>query len=365
MTLSATLSYYLGRQFLSWLAGIFLCFMMIALLFDFVEMMRRAASKDQASIGIVLQMTLFKLPHLLQTTLPFMVLFAGMFSFWRLARANEAVVSRAAGISAWQIILPAILIVAGIGILQVAVINPFAAAMLTKYEKLEADYLEGRTSMLAVSKSGLWLRQVNDDGGYSVIHALRVAQEEMDLRDVIIFRFSDKNQFIERIDARSAQLKDKHWLIPAGWRSTPTNVSQAFLAMKIKTDLTENRILESFAPPETMSFWDLPAFIDLLEASGFSGHRHRLHFHALLAYPLLLCSMILIAASFTLRINRRTRATVTLLGGLMCSFFLYFLTDVVHALGLSASIPIPLAAWTPAGVSTLIGLAMLFHLEDG
>jgi lipopolysaccharide export system permease protein len=32
---------------------------------------------------------------------------------------------------------------------------------------------------------------------------------------------------------------------------------------------------------------------------------------------------------------------------------------------LSASVPIMLAAWTPAGISTLVGLAMLFHLEDG
>jgi lipopolysaccharide export system permease protein len=114
-----------------------------------------------------------------------------------------------------------------------------------------------------------------------------------------------------------------------------------------------------------MSFWRLPAFIKTIEAAGFSGHRHRLHYYALIAYPLLLSSLILIAASFTLRINRRTGATAALLGGLGCSFAVYFMTDIVHALGLSASIPILLAAWTPAGVTTLLGLAVLFHLEDG
>ena len=44
---------------------------------------------------------------------------------------------------------------------------------------------------------------------------------------------------------------------------------------------------------------------------------------------------------------------------------LYVLSDVVFALGLSGKIPVVLAAWTPAGVSSLLGLAMLFHLEDG
>ncbi len=46
-------------------------------------------------------------------------------------------------------------------------------------------------------------------------------------------------------------------------------------------------------------------------------------------------------------------------------FFLFFFLDVVSALGLRESIPIVLAAWAPAGISALLGLAMVFHLEDG
>ena len=52
-------------------------------------------------------------------------------------------------------------------------------------------------------------------------------------------------------------------------------------------------------------------------------------------------------------------------GGVLAGFLLYFLTDLVLALGASGAIPVVLAAWTPAGVSSLLGLAMLFHLEDG
>jgi len=39
--------------------------------------------------------------------------------------------------------------------------------------------------------------------------------------------------------------------------------------------------------------------------------------------------------------------------------------DIVFALGLSATIPVALAAWTPAGISMLMGAALLLHLEDG
>jgi lipopolysaccharide export system permease protein len=44
---------------------------------------------------------------------------------------------------------------------------------------------------------------------------------------------------------------------------------------------------------------------------------------------------------------------------------LYFVSDIVFALGLSAKIPILLAAWTPAAVSMIFGASMLLHLEDG
>jgi lipopolysaccharide export system permease protein len=44
---------------------------------------------------------------------------------------------------------------------------------------------------------------------------------------------------------------------------------------------------------------------------------------------------------------------------------LYFSTDVVYALGLSARIPVLLAAWSPATVCCLLGSALLFHFEDG
>jgi len=143
--------------------------------------------------------------------------------------------------------------------------------------------------------------------------------------------------------------------------SMPTHEKNYWLA----TDLTLNKIQDSFARPETMSFWNLPGFINTLEKAGFSAVRHRLYWHSLLAAPFLMCAMVLIAASFTLRHSRRGGTSFVIAGGVMTGFVLYFFSDIVFALGLSDSIPVALAAWTPSGVATLLGLATLLHLEDG
>ena len=134
---------------------------------------------------------------------------------------------------------------------------------------------------------------------------------------------------------------------------------------RLETELTPEKIQESFASPQTLSFWDLPTFIDALEATGFSSVPQRLHYNALLAQPLLLSAMVLFAAAFALRQTRRGGTLVMAVSGVAAGFFIFVMTDVVMALGLSESIPVGMAAWMPAGVSLLIGTATLLHLEDG
>lgn len=364
MGLSATLSAYLVRHVAFWLATVFAGVTGVALLFDTVELLRRSAGKAEVGIMVVLQMSVFKLPHLVQQMLPFCVLLGATLAFWRLARANELVVTRAAGISAWQILAPAITIAVLVGIIQIALFNPLASVMLSKFEQLETRYLKPSISFLSVSSTGLWLRQ-SDATGQSVIHASRVAQSDMSLHGVIIFLFEGEDRFIGRIDAKNARLREGFWEIQNAWISAPNKRPFYAARHRLDTDLTLTKILDSFASPETMSFWQLPRFIDTLEKAGFSGHRHKLYWHSLLASPLLLAAMILVAAIFSLRTSRRGGVALSICGAVLSGFFLYIMSDLVYALALSASIPTLLAAWMPAGVSTLLGLTALFHIEDG
>ena len=364
MGLSATLSAYLARHIAFWLAAVFAIVTGVAFLFDTVEMLRRSAGKTDIGIIAILQMSILKLPFLVQQLLPFCVLLGATLAFWNLARANELVVTRAAGVSVWQILAPPTAIAILVGVVQVSLFNPLASAMLSKFEQMEARYLKRSVSLLSVSSAGLWLRQ-SDATGQSVIHANRVAQSDMSLSDVIIFLFEGDDHFIGRIDAENARLRDGYWDIRNAWISSPNKRPYHVTTHRMDTDLTLNKILDSFASPETMSFWQLPSFIKILEKAGFTGHRHKLYWHSLLASPMLMAAMVLVAAIFALRASSRAGAAWSISGAVLCGFLLYFMSDLVYALGLSASIPALLAAWTPAGVSTLLGLSALFHIEDG
>jgi lipopolysaccharide export system permease protein len=274
------------------------------------------------------------------------------------------VVTRAAGVSVWQFLLPGLVLAAVIGGVTVTVFNPFASATAWRYGQIEDKHLSKRPKLLAVSSSGLWLREARKDG-QSVVHAQRISQPDMRLSDVIIFVYEGVDRFVRRIDGHTAVLRDGYWELKDVLVSAPDRPSEFFDEYRLDTGLSLDQIQESFAPPETMSFWELPGFISTLESAGFSALRHRLYWHSLLAVPLLLCAMVLIAATFSLRLTRRGGTGLLILGGLFAGFFLYAVTDIILALGLSEKIPVALAAWSPAGIFTLLGVAMLLHLEDG
>ncbi len=362
--LSGTLSGYIARQFTGRWAAFFLGLSGIIVLVSMVDLLDRLANKQGAGLGIILTMVLLRLPHLVQEVMPFTVLFSGLATFWRLTRAHELVVARAAGVSVWQFLLPALSVAALIGVVSITVLNPVASALLGRFEQIEARFSGRQESALALSGSGLWLRQADRDG-QSVIHAARASPDSMTLHRVIVFRFGANDRFLSRIDASRAELGDGVWRITGAALSVPGARTRRVEALELETELTPAKILESFADPETISFWSLPGFIRLLENAGFSAQRHKLQLNRLLATPLLLAAMILLAATFSLRPQRQGHVALVVVLGMLAGFLLYFLSNFVFALGLSGKIPVILAGWAPAGVSAMLGLAMLLHLEDG
>lgn len=364
MRLSWTLSRYFGLQLLVGIGAVTAVFSALIFLGSMVELMRRSAGNAEVNFSTLIMMGAFQMPAQIERALPFAVLFGALWSYIRLGRNHELVVVRASGVSVWQFLLPGIVLALLTGIFAISTYNPISASFTSRFELLEAKYLRGGVSLLAVSPSGLWLRQA-DARGQSVIHALRASNQGLDLEDVIIFLYEGKDKFVGRIDAAQARLRDGYWEISQATRTGPNQPAQFLASDRLSTSLTPERIQDSFASPETLSFWDLPGFIDVLEEAGFSAVRHRLHWHSLLAMPLLLCAMIMISATFALRTSTRTGIAMTVLGTLVTGFVLYFLTDLALALGRTGSLPVLLAAWTPAGISILLGVSLLLHLEDG
>jgi lipopolysaccharide export system permease protein len=300
-----TLFRYIARQFFTWCTIIFLSMMSIVFLLDYIELIRRAGTRPDATLLVLLEMAALKQPDMMQQVLPFAILFGTMMAFWRMTRSHELVVARAAGISVWQFLAPPLSGSFLVGVLMVTVFNPIASVMQASYEQLESRILRGGGDQLTLTRTGFWLRQSDDVGNHSIIHAKSFAIKGRALDNVMILFLANDTKLARRIDAQEALLKNGIWEVRDGTDWEPGKPLAPFTTMNVDTNLTLNKIQESFASPETMSFWELPGFIRLLDASGFSSQKHRLYFNALLARPFLYAAMVLIAAAFSLRMQRR------------------------------------------------------------
>jgi lipopolysaccharide export system permease protein len=274
----------------------------------------------------------------------------------------------------WQFLLPGVVVVATLGLLFVTVINPVGAATISRFERLEGKYLTNRPSQLSILPSGLWLRQTGEQGiGFRdnlvaneyVIHAVRMNQSNYALEGVMILLYDNSQHFIGRVDAPTAMLAPGEWVVSDAVLSAPEGLPQTVAEFRMPTELTIAQIQDSFAAPETFSFWQLPGFIGVLEKAGFSALQHRLHFHSLMALPLLLAGMVLLAAVFSLRTTRRGRTGMMIVIGLAVGFLVYFMTNIIYTLGASGDLPIALAAWAPSLIVLMVAGATLLHLEDG
>lgn len=364
MRLPWTLSRYIARHFALSVLLSLLAVVGVTMLIDIVELIRRASGKELVTFPLILQMALLRIPSLAEKLLPFAVLIGSMLSLAKLTRTHELVVARSAGVSVWQFLAPAASVVMAIGVFAVTIFNPFSAALLLRYEQMEGKYFTGRPSLLSISSSGLWLRQIESQGEH-IIHALRISQSDMSFSNLIVFTFNPDNKFTERLDAKQAVLQPGNLQLLSVTRSVPGDPPQDIPEYGLPTTLTLEHIQDSFASPETMSFWYLPSFISMLENAGFSALKHKLYWHSLLASPFLLAGSVLVAAVFSLRLPRRGKVGILIVAGVITGFLLHFFTDIIFALGSAGTLPSMLAAWTPSVVMLMIGAVLLLHLEDG
>ena len=364
-TTSLTLGWYISRRFTVTVIGVFAGCAALIFLVDFVELLRRTSDLNDLSIFTLLYISAIKMPSMIEQMLPFAVLIGSIVAYLALSRKSELVVARSIGMSVWQFIAPAILATFILGLIAVTIYNPFSAYLKELHANLAAS-LFGEESQIAFSSSrtGIWLRQDGPDG-QSVIHTQSASNQGESLRNVTFFAFDPSGAFVERIEAETAALKTGYWDLANVWVISSESAPQFYRSYTISTYLSKTQVQESFSDPETVSFWDLPRFIEIAERAGLRATRYRMQYQTLLARPLFLCAMVLIAATVSLRNFRYGQIGRLIISGICAGFFLYVLTKLLNDLGSGGILNPVLAAWAPGVIGTLAAVSILLYQEDG
>jgi|SRR5579883_1381505 len=360
-----TLGRYFAGRFVVSAIGVFAAIFMLLVLVDYIEMVRKTSGLADVSAIAVAETSLFRVPQLLEKMMPFCVLIGAMTCYLALSRRLELVVARAAGVSAWQFIAPALVSAVILGVLATIAYNPMSASLRELSKRMEAELFGSVPGGGGVQDAaGFWINQVNSEG-QAIINAARSEKQGVRLTGLTVFRFDNDYQFKERIEAQQATLEDGYWLFRSVHRYTLNEPPVDQDSLKLATSLTAAQVRNSFSTPETVSFWQLPGYIRSSESSGFATAGYRLQYHKLIAQPFLLAAMVMLAASVSLRFFRFGGVQKMVLSGVGAGFLLYVLSKVTEDLS-KAELMHPIAsAWLPVCVGGLTGFLALLYQEDG
>jgi lipopolysaccharide export system permease protein len=365
--LGRTLSFYFARHFAKMVGAIFILAFLLTALVTYFEFFTRAFKGEVAAGLLLAGVALLKVPSLVEDALPFAVLYGSIAAFVIANRRLEVVVARAAGVSAWQFLLPACAVGLLAGILATTVYNPTSAALRSWSNTLGSQLFTAQ-SQPQQSPDGngpVWTRQKADDGTESIIGSVQSYDGGLGLVGVTAYVFGPDGHFRERVDAPRAHYTPGAWILQDATVTAVSTNPEKVDKYDLSTNLSENEVKRTFLGLDSVSFWSLPKLSASARHAGVPSDRYDMQFNTLLARPILLLAMVLIAANVSLRFSRSSDLGRVIITGVAVGFMLYVVMKIASDLGSGGIVSPLLAAWLPAMVATLVGVTVLLHLEDG
>ena len=365
MRLTSTLARYIALRFLMTITGAFVLIMTLIFMIDVVELLRESGKFGGVPAWLIAWMALLRLPAFSEMTLPFVVLVGAIGAFLLLNRGSELTIIRAAGLSVWQFTLPGMIVALLIGILSVVAYNPLAAVARAEGERVFQKAFGRETSLLSRGTGGAqWLRQDGKDGA-SVVSARTASDRGRKLSNVMVLQYDLAGRFVERVDAKLAQLGEGHWELQDATVSRFGEPPEKYQTYVVSTALSPERVADALGTVNTISFWQLPDFIELAEKAGLSANQYRVQYALLLSRPLLLVGMVLLGATVSLRSFRSGGVQTMVITGIVGGIGFFLLAEVSRQVGVVGLTTADAAAWVPVVMVCLLSLTVLLHQEDG
>ena len=359
-----TISKYIAREFLLSLLLVVSIISSVVVLVDSVELIRRSYGKGLL-IFKILAIVLLRLPNIIQEILPFICFISSMICYYKLSKNSELVVLRSSGVSAWHFISPAVLSSILVGAFNTIALSPITSNMFIQSEIMEDKILRSNSTVASAFSSGIWLKDHVPELGNIIINASYISGNSSELRNVTFYFYGDDFTFIKRVDSDIALLDGNTWKLINAKVSSKNNIAKKSGSLDIKTNINIEKLQDSFSKPSNLSFWRLPEFIGNMQKAGLSASRHIQYYYHLMVLPILIGSMTMLASCFVIKINNRSQNHVEILLGILSSFIVYFMTQLIYTMGLSGNLPIILSVTSPTILCLCIGIFIILQREEG
>ena len=359
-----TLFRYFALRFAGWVCLCLFGLVSIISLIQTIELVRRVSVLTRTIPDVnYVGMAALNIPNVMHMILPFAVLTGAILCFSSWNRSNEFVAVRGFGQSIWAALGPALFASFMVGMAFITIINPIGAVTSLAYEARMAEIFGTDKNDLAVSDSGIWIRDNLPDSRL-IFRGDTLDADSSRILNPIIFEFNETSNLRRVIKAESSQLTKTGWMVENAISWQNNGEEKMLGTIILPTGLGSLNLQQSSLSPRALSIFQLPDFILSLEHAGIPATAHRMHLYQLLALPLMMIGITMLAARATLTNSLRGSRSRLFTRGVLLATVIFMFTYFMQVMGASLRVPTIVAAWTPAFAVFLIGAIILARGDE-
>ena len=353
---------YLAKEFFKIVINTSLTFFCLGFVLNLFEEIN--FFKDlEVGINIPIILSVLFVPSLLYNMFPFVILISGIWFFLKIKKTDEIIALKVSGISNFSIIIIPSIVSIILGILIITAFNPITSVLVKKYEIIKGSYEKDQEYLAAITVNGIWIKEKNINKN-NIIRSSNLNNEN--LIRVTIYEFDKENNFVKRIEAKSANISSFNWILKD---ATIIDADGNYLASNIsRLDYISmydiQKIKSLYSNLDTISFWNLKNEIQLLEARGYSTREMEAKFQRSFAFPFFLLSMVLLSGVFTLGMTFKENNWSYVFIAIITSVLIFYFNDFSAALGKTEKLPILISVWMPIVIIFIFSGAGVIHANQ-
>lgn len=353
-----TIDRYLLTRFILSLLLALGAIMLIALVIDLVENLEEIVDNAASPVDVVRYYVYF-LPWVYKITVPAAVLLAGLFSVGLLARNNEILAMKSAGMSIYRISLPILIFALCLSAANFwfnEEVLPVATTRRVEIRKGTLDKKSERrgTVLYNLSKQG--------EGGY-IYHFEVFKPGRQEALNCLVQRF-ERDTLRESYRGDRMRYDRGRWIIYKGAYRSFADTAETYVkfdSLVLDNCREKPEEFEKYrGNPEDMGYRELAGYIQMLKKTGAGYTRELVNLKTKVSFPL--TSFIVIFLSIPLAANpKRSGVAISfaIASGISLVYFVSF--KVTQSLGYSGKLSPDMAAWAINVIFLVVGLLVFFR----
>lgn len=368
---------YLTGKFVFSFLWAMVAFWAVFIIVDLVENLDKFIDKGVPFTYVALYYVYYT-PYVLILVAPVGVLLATLFSVGFLAKTNELLAIRSAGISLWRVSLPFLTM----GLLVTVLVFAAGETIYPKFERQRTDLRE-RLIKGAVEPARMLLQNVFVVGGGGRVYHFRTFNTKQNLGTDVTVQTIDGGRLTQTVEMKRMWYQDSAWVAEEGGIRTFDPSSDSLIGYETFemtafpgwTETPED-VVRKRVNPQQMTYSELRQTVTRLRGTGGDPTLEETELALKIAFPFI--NLIVVMIGFPVAARTRQSGMALNFGiAMMVTFVVRVLYEIFRSLGHSGALR-PLladqapsmvahasliAAWAPNTICLVIGLIALSRMR--